>query len=121
MRSHLQEENAVILRLTTSLSVMLASLSPVLADQFNVNLSNGETGMVFVQVYDMNTAGQNKVFDDTLTSGRQVSVYITGDSGRDGHITWAAMSSDRQKCGGEELNGLSSGNNITVRTPRSCP
>jgi hypothetical protein len=58
----LQEENAVILRLTTSLSVMLASLSPVLADQFNVNLSNGETGMVFVQVYDMNTAGQNKVF-----------------------------------------------------------
>ena len=47
----------------TSLSVMLASLSPVLADQFNINLSNGETGMVFVQVYDMNPASQNKVFD----------------------------------------------------------
>ena len=108
------------MRLMTSLSVMLASLSPALADQFNINLSNGETGMVFVQVYDMNTGGQNKVFDDTLTSGRQVSVYITGDSGRDGHIRWEATSSDRQKCGRDELNGLSSGNNIMVRTPSPC-
>ena len=110
----------MILRLVTTLSVMLASLSPALADQFNINLSNGEMGMVFVKVYDENTGNENKVFDDTMASGRQVSVDITGDSGHGGHIKWEAMSSDRQKCGSDELNGLSSGNNVTVSTPSPC-
>jgi hypothetical protein len=110
----------VILRLVTTLSMTLASLSPALADQFNINLSNGESGMVFVKVYDENTGNENKVYDDTMTSGRQVSVYITGDSGQNGHIKWEAMSSDRQKCGSDELNGLSSGNNVTVSTPSPC-
>jgi hypothetical protein len=110
----------VILRLVTILSVTLASLSPVLADQFNINVSNGESGMLFVTVYDLNTRGQNKVFDATMTSGQMVPVYITGAAGNDGHIKWEAQSSDRQKCGADELNGLSSGNNITVRTPSAC-
>jgi hypothetical protein len=98
----------------------LASTSPALADQFNINLSSDESGMVFVKVYDMNTGGQNKIYDDTLTSGRQVSVYITGDSGRGGHIRWEAISNDRRKCGANELNGLSSGNDVAVRTPSPC-
>lgn len=110
----------MILRLVTTLSMTLASLSPALADQFNINLNNGESGMVFVKVYDMNTGSENKVYDDTMTSGRQVSVYITGDSGQNGHIRWEAMSSDRQKCGSNELDGLSSGNNVTVSTPSPC-
>jgi len=98
----------------------LISLSPAFGDQFNINVGSGESGMLFVVIYDLNTRGQDKVFDTTINSGQWFPVYITGEGGHDGHIRWEAQTSDRQKCGSADLPNLTSGNNITVRTPASC-
>lgn len=108
------------LRLITILSMLLISQASASADQFNINVSSGESAMLFVVIYDMNTRAQNKVFDATITSGQFIPVYITGDSGNDGHITWTTQTADRQKCGSGEESNLSSGSNITVRAPSSC-
>jgi hypothetical protein len=91
-----------------------------LADPFNINVSNGESGLVFVTIKDLNTRAGDVVFDQTMESGRQVPVYIQGESGTNGHIVWQAQSSDRQRCGGDELTNLSSGYVLTVTTPLSC-
>jgi hypothetical protein len=111
----------MILRMMTVVSTLLICLSSARgAEDFNINVSNGESGMLFVVIYDMNTRGQNKIFDTTMSSGQSIPVYITGEGGHDGHIRWEAQAVDRQKCGAADLPNLSSGNNITVGAPLEC-
>lgn len=90
------------------------SFSPALADQFNINVSNGDSHMLFVVIYDLNTRSSDKALDATLNPGQQVPVYITGNAGSDGRIRWEAQTTDRQSCGSSELSNLGSGSNISV-------
>ena len=110
----------MILRLMTIVSTLLISLTAALGEEFNINVSNGEIGMLFVVVYDMNTRGQNKIVDTTMSSGQSIPVYITGEGGHDGHIRWEAQAADRENCGAADLPNLSSGTNITVKAPLEC-
>jgi hypothetical protein len=47
----------MILRLITVVSTLLISLTAALGEEFNIDISNGESGLLFVVVYDMNTRG----------------------------------------------------------------
>jgi hypothetical protein len=108
------------LRLMTIVSTLLVSLCAASAEEFNITVSNGESGMLFVVVYDMNKRGQDKVLDTTISSGQSVPVYIIGQDGHDGHISWEAQAADRQSCGAADMPNLTSGIDITVRAPLEC-
>jgi len=112
----------MITRLIAMFSAFLLTLSPVFADQFNINISNGESGMLLLNVTDMNypTPQTGVPFSGSINSGQQISVNINGENGNNGHIQWQAWTSDRQKCGSGDVTGLSSGNKLTVRTPSDC-
>ena len=112
----------MITRLMAMFSAFLLTLSPVFADPFNINISNGESGMLLLTVTDMNYPSPQPggAFNGSINSGEQKSVYINGENGNNGHIQWQATTSDRQKCGSGDVTGLSSGNNLTVRTPSDC-
>ena len=45
----------MITRLMAMFSVFLLTLSPVFADQFNINIISGESGTLLLTVTDMNT------------------------------------------------------------------
>jgi hypothetical protein len=119
---HTQKEFVMIRRLMTTFSAFLLTLSPVFADQFNINITNDESGMLLLNVTDMNYPSPRTgvPFSGSINSGQQISVYINGENGNNGHIQWQAWTSDRQKCGSGDVSGLSSGSNLTVGTPSSC-
>jgi hypothetical protein len=117
---HLKKEFVMITRLMAMFSAFLLTLSPVFADPFNINISNGESGMLLLTVTDMNYPTPQSAFNGSINSGQQIAVYINGENGNNGHIQWQATTPDRQKCGSGDVPGLSSGNNLTVNTPSSC-
>lgn len=110
----------MITRLMALSSAFLLTLSPVFADPFNINISNGESGMLLLTVTDMNYPTPQSAFSGSINSGEEKSVYINGENGNNGHIQWQATTADRQKCGSGDVTGLSSGNNLTVKTPSDC-
>ena len=110
----------MITRLMAMFSAFLLTLSPVFADPFNINISNGESGMLLLTVTDMNYPSPQSAFNGSINSGQQIAVYINGENGNNGHIQWQATTPDRQKCGSGDVPGLSSGSNVTVGTTSSC-
>ena len=110
----------MITRLMAMFSAFLLTLSPVFADPFNINITNEESGMLLLTVTDMNFPSPQSAFNGSINSGQQISVHINGANGNNGHIQWQATTPDRQKCGSGDVTGLSSGSNVTVRTPSSC-
>lgn len=107
--------------LTAAVAAFLFTVFPALADDtFNVNISNGEMAMLLLTVTDMNYPTPKTVYNGSINDGQEISVYINGQSGGNGHITWTAQTADRQKCGNGEETSLSSGNNVKVSTPSSC-
>jgi hypothetical protein len=110
----------MITRLATALSALILSVTPALADPFNINITNGESGMLLLTVNDMNFPSPKVAYSGSINSGQMISVYINGENGSNGHIQWSASSSDRTKCGTGDVSSLGSGSNLTVRTPSSC-
>jgi hypothetical protein len=112
----------MITRLMAMFSGFLFTLSPVFADQFNINITNDESGMLLLTVTDMNYPNPTTgvPFSGSINSGQMISVMINGENGSNGHIQWQATTPDRQKCGSGDVPGLGSGNNLTVNTPSSC-
>jgi hypothetical protein len=109
----------MILRTMTVVSTLLISLSAALAE-VNITVSNGENGLLFIVVYDMNTREQKKILDSTIYSGQTVPLYITGENGYDGHIRWEAQAVNRENCGTSDLSNLTSGTDIMVKAPLEC-
>jgi hypothetical protein len=108
------------MQLIGGLAVLLASLSPAAAfDTLNVNLGNGETSALLVDVWDENTPNQSKVYSDILNAGGHASVIVTAADGK-GHVKWTAQTTDKQKCGSGDVTGLDSGTDVTVSAPNGC-
>ena len=114
-----EEKSPMILRMMIVVSTLLISLSAALAE-VNITVSNGESGLLFIVVYDMNTREQNKILDTTMSSGQSVPLYITGENGYDGHIRWEAQAANRENCGAGDLPNLTSGTDIMVKAPLEC-
>lgn len=114
-----EENSPMILRMMIVVSTLLISLSAALAE-VNITVSNGESGLLFVVVYDMNTRGQNTILDTTMSSGQSIPLYITGEDGYHGHIRWETQAADRERCGAADLPNLTSGTDITVKAPLEC-
>jgi hypothetical protein len=110
----------MFIRFAAALSLLVLALAPAFADPFNINVSSDESSMVLLTITDMNYPDPKSAFSGSINSGQLISVYINGDNGNNGHIQWKATTADRQKCGSGDVNGLSSGSNVTVGTPSSC-
>ena len=110
----------MIMRTTAAAAALVFMLSPARADTFNINVNNGEMEMLLLTITDMNYPDPKEVFSGNLTSGQMRSVYINGENGRNGHIKWKASTADRKKCGSDDVTGLGSGSNITIRTKSAC-
>jgi hypothetical protein len=107
-------------RLVAGLAILLVSISPAAAfDTLNINLGNGETSALLVEVFDENTPSGTKVYSDILNAGGHASVIITAASGK-GHVKWTAQTTDKQKCGSGDLTDLDSGADVTVSAPSGC-
>jgi hypothetical protein len=107
-------------RLISSLAALLLSVSPAAAfDTLNINLGNGDTSPLLVEVFDENTPSENKVYSDTLNAGAHASLVVTAADGK-GHVKWTAQTSDKQKCGSGDVTGLDSGADLTVSAASSC-
>lgn len=107
-------------RLVGSLAIFLASLSPAAAfDTLNINLDNGGSSALLVEVFDENTPSETKVYSDTLNAGSHASVIITAANGK-GHVKWTAQTADKQKCGSGDVTDLDSGTDVTVSAPNGC-
>jgi hypothetical protein len=110
----------MIIRFVAKVSAFLLTVSPVFADPFNINITNDESGMLLLTVTDMNFPTPQSAFSGSINSGQQISVMINGENGNNGHVQWRATTPDRQKCGSDDVGGLGSGSNITVKTPSDC-
>lgn len=110
----------MIRQFATALSMLIVTMSPALADPFNINITNGESSMLLLTVNDMNFPSPKVAYSGSINSGQMISVYINGENGSNGHIQWSATSTDRTKCGSGDVSSLGSGSNLTVSTPSSC-
>jgi hypothetical protein len=87
----------MITRLMAMFSAFLLTLSPVFADPFNINISNGESGMLLLTVTNINYPVPQYAFNGSINSGQQIPVYINGENGNNSHIQWQATTApDRQ-------------------------
>lgn len=107
-------------QLIGGLAVLLAGLSPAAAfDTLNINVRDGDSTPLLVEIFDENTPTENKVYSNTLNVGSPVSVVITAAEGK-GHVKWTAQTGDKQKCGSGDVTGLDSGTEVTVSAPNGC-
>jgi hypothetical protein len=115
------KEDVMNLRLTACFLTFLFSMSPALADQFNVNLSTDVgSPSLLLSVTDMNIPNPQagNAYNGEIDPGHQLSVAINGASGN-GHIQWSATTTDRTLCGSGDVSSLSAGNNVTVSATNS--
>jgi hypothetical protein len=106
------------LRLISILATLLVGLSPAAA--FNINLYNGDSAALLVQVWDENTPNEKQVYSGTMDPGAgPVPVETMPANGR-GYIKWEAKTTDRQKCGSGDVKDMDNGAGVTLTAPQGC-
>jgi hypothetical protein len=111
----------------TSAAVFIFSLSgsaPVFADDgLSITITNDTSDSLLVSVYDQGTSPPQVVLSDRAIYGNaSVSVSISADSSGHGHLSWTAMTADRdmRRCGRNDKPNLNDGDTVNVHADDSC-
>ena len=89
----------------------------------SIHVLNDTTDNLEVTLYDRNLRRHQMILSGQVIYGNaSISTTISADSTGQGHVSWRAMSTDRdmRKCGHHENTGLNNGDTIHVWANGSC-
>jgi hypothetical protein len=93
------------------------------ADGVMITINNDSSDNLFVTVYDRSLSPPQQVLSHTRLYGNaSISVSITADKSGHGHLSWTAMTIDRdmRKCGHHEKSNLNDGDTVNVHADSDC-
>jgi hypothetical protein len=104
---------------------MYAMLPTVRADgTITIHLANDGTDNLVVTLYDRNVRHRQLVLSGQIIYGNSsISTSITADSSAQGHLTWRAMSTDRDmpRCGHRDVLHVDDSSTVHVKADSACP
>jgi hypothetical protein len=104
---------------------MYAMLPIVRADgTITIHLANDGPDNLVVTLYDRNARHRQLVLSGQIIYGNaSISTSITADSSAQGHLTWRAMSTDRDmpRCGHRDVLHVDDGATVHVKADGACP
>jgi hypothetical protein len=107
-----------------ALGVMLCAGGPALADEgVTVKVLNDTPDALTVTIYDRNVLPAQAVVSSAVIDGNSsVSVSVTADASGLGHLSWSAVTGDREmrRCGHNDISGVNDGDTIRVHAGDSC-
>jgi hypothetical protein len=99
------------------------SVPAALADGLMITINNDSSDNLFVTVFDRSSSPPQQVLSHTAVYGNaSISVSIAADKSGRGHLSWTAMTIDRdmRKCGHNEKSNLNDGDTVTVHADGGC-
>src|SRR5271168_2182600 len=88
-----------------------------------IHVLNDTTDNIEVTLYDRNVRRHQMIFSGQIIYGNaSIATTISADSSGQGHVSWRAISTDRdmRKCGHHEKAGLNNGDTVHVWANGSC-
>jgi hypothetical protein len=88
-----------------------------------ITISNDSTSNLLVTVYDLNTDPAQKILASQVVNGfATVSVSVTADDSGHGHLSWSAITVDRdmRQCGHRDKPDLNDGDTVHVSADGDC-
>jgi hypothetical protein len=88
-----------------------------------VTINNNTTRDLLVTVYDLNSNPTVRVLSNQLINGyASLSVQLMADASGLGHLSWTAITPDRdmRRCGRREQTGLNDGDTVNVYVDTDC-
>lgn len=112
-------------RITALAQLLLLSGSAAVfaGDSLMITLNNDTSDAILVTVYDRSiTPPQQVVISTPIYGNASLSVSITADGSGHGHLSWTAMSADRdmRMCGRDDKPNLNDGDTVNVHADGDC-
>jgi hypothetical protein len=88
-----------------------------------ITISNDGTSNILVTVYDLNTDPAQKILANQLINGfATVAVSVSADASGHGHLSWSAITQDRdmRQCGHRDKPDLNDGDTVHVSADGDC-
>ncbi len=109
--------------LIMSLALWLCSSAVGGDDVLMITVNNDSSDNLLVTVYDQNTSPPQRVLSTTaIYSNASISVSISPDGTGMGHLSWTAMTMDRdmRRCGHGDKSNLNDGDTVNVHADSDC-
>jgi hypothetical protein len=112
--------------LTMALVYLFSSLgsAPVFGDDgLMVTINNDSSDAILVTVYDQSTSPPRLVISRNAIYGNaSIVVSIAADGSGQGHLSWSAMTVDRdmRMCGHNDKPNLNDGDTVNVHADSDC-
>lgn len=113
-------------RIIFAIACMPLSLSipaALSADGVMVTVNNDSSDNLFVTVYDRSSSPPQQVLSHSRLYGNaSISVTIAADKSGHGHLSWTAVTIDRdmRMCGHSEKSNLNDGDTVNVHADGDC-
>jgi hypothetical protein len=88
-----------------------------------LTISNDTSDNLLVTIYDLGTSPRQLVLSDRPIYGNaSITISITQGASGTGHLSWTAMSQDRdmRTCGHDDKAGLNDGDTVSVHAGDDC-
>jgi hypothetical protein len=88
-----------------------------------ITISNDSTTNILVTVYDLNTDPAQKILASQLINGfATVAVSVSADGSGHAHLSWSAITLDRdmRQCGHRDSPDLNDGDTVRVSADDDC-
>ena len=88
-----------------------------------ITIVNDSSDNVLVTIYDRSTSPPQQILAARPIYGNaSLTVSISADGGGKGHLSWTAMSIDRdmRRCAAKELSNLHDGDSVNVYADNDC-
>jgi hypothetical protein len=93
-------------------------------DGLMITINNDTPDGLLVTVYDRNASPPQQILSSTAIYGNaSIPVSITADGSGRGHLSWIAITADRdmRRCGRGDRSGLNDGDTVNVHADGNCP
>jgi hypothetical protein len=112
-------------RLKITLACLLIGICvPALAQEgLSVTITNDTSDAIYVTAYDRNASPPQLVLSNRAIYGSaSLTVMITADASGQGHLSWTAITVDRDmhRCGRNDKPNLNDGDTVNVHADSDC-
>jgi hypothetical protein len=113
----------------TFLSLGLMALAccgaPALGDApITLHIANGSTDSLIVTLFDRNLRRRHQqvLSGQVINGNASISITVSADASGQGHVSWKAMTVDRdmRQCGAGEKHGVNDGATVQVSADSAC-
>jgi hypothetical protein len=111
------------IRALAPLFLLLGSAAVLGGDGLMITINNDSSDGILVTAYDQNTSPPQRILSSTPVSGNaSIPVSITADGSGHGHLSWTALTADRdmRMCGRGDRSGLNDGDTVNVHADGDC-